>query len=650
MVSVENLALRLGGKMLFQEANLSFFKGRRYGLTGSNGSGKSSFLKVLSGEIEPLKGHLSIPKEATLSTLEQDHYLFEDIKIIEVVIQGKKALWEALEKKEKLLSQLSFNDSDGMILAQLEELIQKYDGYTAKSVAGKILEGLGIEEKFHESKLSTLSGGYKLRVLLAKTIFSNPDILILDEPTNHLDIFSIKWLALYLKGFEGILIFTSHDKDFLNQVSTDIIDIDLGSIWHYRGNYDEAVLKKREEILLAKKKIDAISDEQEKLMGFYERFGAKATKAAQAQAKLKQAEKLEEQKESLILKGSTRRGLNLSFPICRPSAYIPLKVKAVSKSYKDKEVLKNVSFEVERGQKIAIVGPNGVGKSSLLEIITSNLSQDFGSFEFAPNSFFAYFPQEVAKHMDEQLSPLEWLSQFDRQAKEETLRAILAKVLFQKDEATEKKLIHLSGGELSRLVLAKLMLLDQNILILDEPTNHLDLEAIDSLIEALKNYEGTLIFVSHNSSFVSSLATRIIEIREGSIKNFQGSFEEYLAQSSYQLLSHEVPVSHRYHKEYHLGGNSSVCNEKVSETQAWEDRKKQQNLKKQNEKTCKALEEKWMLLESELHSLSHLIASSEFYEKYNRKEQDSYFAKKKELESLVENIIKDLERLSNEYT
>lgn len=644
LVTIENVSLRLGGKLLFKDVNLQLLKGSRYGLIGANGSGKTSFFKVLQGEMEPLSGEINFTKNDVLATLKQDHYLYEAVKIIDVVMMGNNKLWDSLIKKEELLKKDGFSEKDCHLLSLLESEIEKQGGYEAESFAAELLEGLGIQGCFHQNTLSTLSGGYKLRVLLAKTLFSKPDILFLDEPTNHLDIFSIKWLANYLKEFEGLLVITSHDRDFLNSVCTHILDIDMGTIKIYKGNFDAAIAKKEEDLRLQMLALNAIDKEKEKLLAFYARFGAKATKASQAQSKLKKIERLEEEEENFNHEESSRRGLNLNFDVCRVPSHITLKVKDIEKAFDNKKVLNQISFEIERGQKVAFLGPNGIGKSTLLEIITSSLDFDDGTFSWGANTFISYFPQDVIKELDLHLTPLEWLSQFDRDVPEEKLRAILGRVLFKKDEATSKKIAVLSGGEQSRLILAKMMLQKHNVLILDEPTNHLDLEAIESLSEALQNYEGTVLFVSHNSHFVSKIADRIIELSLEGIKNFNGSFEEYITQTNLNYLSHDNSLSKRYQKAYHAHGHDE---EKKSDDSNWQERKKLQNQKKQTDLSIKKLEDQFTKLEIELEALNNKMAEEDFYLITSRLEQEKVFEKKKSLETQIEQIMNDLLRLSD---
>ncbi len=640
LVKVDNLKLRLSGKLLFNKVSLQFLKGNRYGLVGANGCGKTSFLKLLCGDMESTDGNIEIAKDHVLATLKQDQYLYENTKIKEVVLMGDEILWRALNKKEELLKKTSFTQKECEELDIVNGIIEKRDGFRALSQASMLLEGLGIESKFHDRPLSSLSGGYKLRVLLAKTLFSNPDILLLDEPTNHLDIFSIKWLASYLKTFEGILIFTSHDKGFLNQVASFIADVDFGTITLYKGNFDEAMKRKHEDVIAKQNHLDALNQEKEKLTAFCTRFGAKATKAAQARSKQKKIDLLDQEVEKNSLEITTRKGLNLQFSSLRVCPQIPLIVSNLSKSYGDKKVLKCLNFEVEKGQKIAFVGPNGIGKSTLLDIITQSQEDFDGQFKWSNFAAFSYFPQEPARGMDLEMYPLDWLWQFDKEASEEKIRTLLARVLFNKEDVSEKPLKVLSGGELSRLKLAHLMLEKANVLILDEPTNHLDLEAIDSLIEALLNFEGTLLFVSHNLYFVSKLATRVIEISSDGIKNYNKSFDEYLKETAVNYLSTDNALSKRFSHAFHLDGKGEK-----EEDLSWQARKKASNQRKTHEKNLKVMEDKFTYLELKLSELCAFISTPQFFTDLSRLEQEKYYNEKKELELKLDKVLSSIEEL-----
>lgn len=643
MLVTENLSLRFGDRWLFKSVSLQFLVQHRYGLIGANGSGKTSFLKVLEGTLDPHEGDILVPNKSKIGTLKQDHFLYDEESIIHTVIQGNALLWSALEQKEKLLQKKEFSEKESLELSKLEELIEKEEGYAAHSVAAKLLEGLGIPAIFHQNPLHTLSGGFKLRVLLAQVLFQKPDILLLDEPTNHLDLFSIKWLEGYLQTFQGVLIVTSHDKDFLNSVCTDIVDVDYGTIRIYKGSFDECIEKKREELKQREAQVASYEEAREKMQGFVDRFGAKASKATQANSRQKMIEKLDlenEQNKPLI---TSRAYPTLSFELCRPSSQIPLKVEGLNKAFAGKKVLSNISFEIEREERVAIIGPNGIGKSTLLQIITGFLQADSGSFKWGYETYFSYFPQSHPKDMDPEMTLFEWLSLFDRDAKMQTLFSLLGRVLFKGDSATSKKIRTLSGGELSRLILARMMLEKHNVLILDEPTNHLDMESIDALTEALLNYKGTLIFVSHNCFFVSKLANRILEITDKGIQSFKGSYDEYVCRTERDYLSSNIALRLRFSKQYHHGGSSE---EKKKQDNSFDLRKKSQNAQKKEREMIKKLEEEVSRVEGEIKKIDEELGASTFYEEMDRERLAHMVKRKEELESLLNQMMEEWERRS----
>lgn len=591
MLAVKNVSLRFGDRTLFKDVSLQFLDGCRYGLVGANGAGKTSFLKILSGEMSAGGGEIAIPNKSRIGTLKQDQFLYDNEPILEVVMRGEEISWNAHTKKNALLEKETLTDKEIHQLSDLEELIE----YGAESRAGKLLEGLGLQGNVHLNPLSSLSGGYKLRVLLAKLLFGKPEILILDEPTNHLDLFSIKWLEGYLREFEGILVVCSHDKDFLNSVCTHIADVDYGTIKIYKGNLDDCIKKKEEETALKGNVVQSFEKKQEKLQEFVDRFGAKASKASQAQMREKMIVKLEEEKEKSVMLPTSRATPTLSFEICRPSGQIPLVVNGVSKTFGTKKVLENISFEVERGERIAILGPNGIGKSTLLEILTGGHEPDNGEFKWGFETHVSYFPQNMPKDMKKNETPLDYL--FNLGLPEQKLRSMLGRVLFKKDDASHKKIEALSGGEVSRLVLARMMLQKQNVLILDEPTNHLDMESIDELIKSLVDYKGTLIFVSHNCYFVSKLATRIFEITASGIKDFKGPYDEYVAASGRDYLSSSNAMRLRFSNQFQHGAV-----EKANKANDYEARKAAKKQAKKLEERCYKLEESVKALNAALHT------------------------------------------------
>ncbi|MBI5447153.1 MAG: ABC-F family ATP-binding cassette domain-containing protein [Gammaproteobacteria bacterium] len=505
MISLHQLCMSFGSKLLFYDVTLSLNNNTRYALIGANGAGKSTFMKLLSREEEPISGTISIAKEETVGFLRQDQYRYENTNIVDVVIQGKTKLWEALCEKETLLSSGEWDDAMAHRLGDLEDIINHWDGYSAPAFAEKLLVGLGVHPNYHYQPLKSLSGGYKLRVLLAQSLFQQPDILLLDEPTNHLDILSILWLEKYLKTeFRGILIFISHDMEFVNRLAHFILDVDYGEIRQYSGNYQKFIAEKKiieEQKLSLRKNIeDKIADMQR----FVDRFKASATRAKQAQSRVKMIDKM----ELPDIKHSSRIAPHFQFSPHRPSGKIVLKAKGLGKSFKDKVLFQGLNFEINRGEKIAIIGENGIGKSTLIKILIGKLTNDTGHYEWGHETKIAYFSQDHHDTLDHKSSAFHWLNEQISHLPEQKIRKALGQVLFSKDD-TEKSILTLSGGEAARLLLAKMMLETANVLVLDEPTNHLDLEASEALAHALSHYAGTVIFVSHNRHFIHHIATRV---------------------------------------------------------------------------------------------------------------------------------------------
>ncbi|WP_341755453.1 ABC-F family ATP-binding cassette domain-containing protein [Candidatus Tisiphia endosymbiont of Ptychoptera albimana] len=524
MIITTNLAMSYGTKILFTDVSLHIKKGNRYGLVGANGAGKSTFFKILLQEEEASIGEFTCVKNARIGCLKQDQFLYENTSIINTVIAGRSELWQALQEKEKLLAIDQCDEEIGYRLGELEQIIADNDGYISEIFAVELLLGLGIQEKYHHQPLSVLSGGYKLRVLLAQSLFNNPDILLLDEPTNHLDIVSIYWLENYLKQkFKGALVFISHDLVFLNNISTHILDIDYGTIKIYTGNYDIFV---RDKQLVTEQKLKEFSHLEKKIavmQSFVDRFRALATRARQAASREKQIEKM----ELPDIQRSSRVSPYFNFKQKRPSGKLALKVQGISKSYEDKKILNNVNFTVSRGEKIVIIGPNGIGKSTLLKILINKIFADLGNYEWGYETQVSYFAQDHHELLNESMSVIDWLSNQIPTESDNVLRSVLGQLLFRKDEVT-KNILNLSGGEGARLLLAKIILEESNILVLDEPTNHLDIESKDMLKKALINYQGTLILVTHDRDFASNIATRVIALSHRTITDFKGKYQEYL--------------------------------------------------------------------------------------------------------------------------
>lgn len=524
MITINNLTFLFGAKLLFAEVNLILNKGNRYGLVGANGAGKTTLMKLLAKEEEPSSGEINIAKRAKIGWLKQDQFKYENVSIINTVIAGKQELWNAICEKENILSHDQISDEMGYRIGDLEQIIIDNDGYNAEYIASELLVGLGIKEELHYEPLSILSGGYKLRVLLAQSLFENPDILLLDEPTNHLDISSIYWLENYLKNeFNGLLIFISHDLAFLNNVSTHILDIDYGEILQYTGNYQSFEIQKQ---AIMEQKLKDLQFAEKKIAHmrvFIEKFRATASRSKQALSR----EKLIDKIELPDIKRSSRISPNFNFSQSRPSGKMVLKVNGIHKSFEEKKILNNVNFSIMRGEKVIIIGPNGVGKSSLLKIITGNTKPDSGSYEFGHEVKCSYFAQDHHELLNESMPAYSWLEDKFPEETQNRIRSILGQILFSQDEAN-KDILQISGGEGARLLLGKIMLEKGNFLVLDEPTNHLDIESKNALKEALINFPGTLLLVTHDRDFASAIATRIIAINHRKVTDFNGTYDEYL--------------------------------------------------------------------------------------------------------------------------
>jgi ATPase subunit of ABC transporter with duplicated ATPase domains len=496
---------------------------------GANGSGKTTLLNILAGDLPADAGHVSIPKSVRLGVLRQDQFLYEDQEILSVALMGNEELWEAMHEKERMLARMD-DDPDAFDMdrfGELEETVQRFDGYTAEARAAAILEGLGLPEEVHRQPLSTLSGGFKLRVLLAQVLAGDPDVLLLDEPTNHLDILSIRWLEGFLQGFAGPVVVISHDHRFLDQVSTHTLDVDYGTVTLYPGHYTRFLEAKREELERREKEIAAREREIAHHQEFVDRFRAKASKARQAQSKLRMIEKKAE--ELVELPGSSRRYPTFRFESCRPSGKQVLAVAGVRKAFGEKRVLHGVDLEVRRGERVAILGRNGIGKSTLLKIVMGDLPPDDGTVEWGYETHPGYFAQDHHEQLEDSArSAEEWLWDFCPGKDRGFVRGRMGLMLFSGDDGA-KRLSALSGGEAARLVFSRIMLERPNVLVLDEPTNHLDLESIEALVEGLREYDGTLILVSHDRWFVGELATRIVEITPEEVVDYPGTYHEYVA-------------------------------------------------------------------------------------------------------------------------
>jgi ATPase subunit of ABC transporter with duplicated ATPase domains len=525
MISVSNLEKSFGDRTLFADASFQLNPGERYGIVGANGSGKTTLLSILSGDSEATKGQVSIPRSARLGVLRQDQFLYEDQEVLQVALMGHPELWDALVAKEELLANAHV-EFDVDRFGELEETVQRLDGYTAEARAATILEGLGIPAEQHRKPLSTLSGGFKLRVLLAQVLAGSPDVLLLDEPTNHLDILSIRWLEKFLQDFAGPVAVVSHDHRFLDNIATGILDVDYQTVTLYYGNYSDFLVQKVEDRDRKEKEIEGRQKEIAHHQKFVDKFKAKASKARQAQSKLKMIERKVDEMEELP--GSSRRYPKFRFAPRRQSGKEVLKVAGIKKAFGDKEVLHGVTLQVNRGDRMVIMGPNGIGKSTLLKIIMGDLPADSGVVEWGYEAQRGYFAQDHHEQLEAvDRTAEQWLWDFCPGKDRGFVRGHLGMMLFSGSDG-EKRLSALSGGEAARLVFSRLALEQPNVLVLDEPTNHLDLESIEALVAALQTYEGTLILVSHDRWFVGQLATRIVEVSPGGIRDYLGTYEEYV--------------------------------------------------------------------------------------------------------------------------
>mgnify|MGYP003450220911 CR=1 FL=1 len=517
MLVINNLSLSYGGRTLFSDVSLNLNPRQRYGIVGANGSGKSTFLRVVSGEEAASGGTVDAANKGRIGFLKQDHYKYEHDLIVNVVLQWRPELWAANQEKEQLLQLENFDDAAGMRLAHLEHIIAEQDGYTAETVAQSILSGLGIPEDKHYEEMHVLSGGFKLRVLLAQTLFGQPEILLLDEPTNHLDIAAIRWLEAYLKkDFKGVLLIVSHDHAFLNNLATSILDVDYGTITEYTGNFDAFV---RAKTLASDQQLIEIKEQERKIahmQAFVDKFKAKASKARQAQSRVKMIEKI----EVTEMVASSRQAPYFNFQIKRPSGKQVLNVDYIEKSYGAHKVLSKVKFTINRGEKVGIIGQNGIGKSTLLKILRNVIPADKAAFEWGYETQIGYFSQDHHEILQEKISIYEWLQNQSHKVDDKVIRGVLGSMLFTKDDV-HKRLDSLSGGEAARVLFANINLLQSNVLVLDEPTNHLDMETIDALAESLKNYQGTLMVVSHDRHFLDKICSRVIVLQHEKISDYE---------------------------------------------------------------------------------------------------------------------------------
>ena len=515
--------MQFGAKPLFENISVKFGEGNRYGLIGANGCGKSTFMKILGGELEPSSGSVSTDSNERVGKLKQDQFAFEEYTVIDTVIMGHEELWDVKAERDRIYSLPEMSEGDGIKVAELEIRFGELDGYTAESRAGELLLGLDIPLAQHNGPMSAVAPGWKLRVLLAQALFAEPDIMLLDEPTNNLDINAIRWLENVLNERNSTMIIISHDRHFLNSVCTHMADLDYGELRMYPGNYDEymtAASQVRERMYAnnAKKKAQIAE-----LQTFVSRFSANASKARQATSRARQIEKIKLEE----VKPSSRQNPYIRFEQEKKLHRQSLEVEDLANGY-DEPLFEDFSLTVEVGERIAIIGANGVGKTTLLRSLTGDKAPTQGTVKWSENANIGYYAQDHAAEFDNDMSLMEWMEQWRQDGDDDqVIRGTLGRLLFSQDDI-KKSVKVISGGEQGRMLFGKLMLQSPNILMLDEPTNHLDMESIESLNLALENYPGTLFFVSHDREFVSSLATRIIEIKKDGVIDFGGDYEEYL--------------------------------------------------------------------------------------------------------------------------
>jgi ATPase subunit of ABC transporter with duplicated ATPase domains len=532
MISVSNLSMRYGSKVLFDEVSVSFVPGRRYGLTGPNGAGKSTFMKILTGDLEPQQGTVVRPRK--LGVLRQDQFAFDAYRVIDTVIMGNKPLWAALEERDRIYEKPEMTNEDGMRLGELEGVIGDEDGYTAESDAAVLLQGLDIPDDVHERKMGELQGGQKMRVLLAQALFGKPEALMLDEPTNYLDLDSIHWLQDFLINFDGTLIVISHDRHFLNSVTTHTADIDYETIITYTGGYDEMVMAKTQ----VRSTLESQNAQRDKkiaqLNEFIARFAA-GTRSSQVTSRRKEVERLQTNE---LARSNIQRPY-IRFDQVRPSGKHVLEFKHLTKLYGDLKVIDGFTANVLRGERICLVGRNGAGKTTLLKSLLANypgladkgFTLDSGTVFWGHEAQVGYFPQDVGATIEHGTTVAEWLHRWNPAAHVEEIRGILGQMLFSGEEG-DKQTRALSGGEQARLAFCKLILTKPNILILDEPTNHLDLEAINALNIALQRYEGTVLLVTHDHDLIDEVATRLWHFNDDGIEDFHGPYEEWKGKHS----------------------------------------------------------------------------------------------------------------------
>jgi len=636
MIVTSNLGKSYGERVLFENATLELSKGSRYGLVGANGSGKTTLLEILAGDDQPTEGTITRTRNARMGVLRQDRFLDDDQRIIDLAMMGDAIVWAALEEEKRIVEH---GEGDAHRLAELVDVIRTHDGYTLRARANAILVGLGIPANVHDKPLATLSGGFKLRVLLAQVLVGGPDILLLDEPTNHLDILTIRWLEKFLCAHEGIVLVISHDRRFLDNVATHILDIDYGTITLYHGNYSAFGVEKQAERERKEAEIARIEADVAHKQAYVDRFRYKASKARQAQSKLKQIEKIDVPE----LEESSRRSPSFKMNIIRQSGRDVLEVENISKSYGDKRVLKDVSLRVRRGERVAVIGPNGIGKSTLLKILAGCLDANAGNVRWGHETHVGYFAQDHKEVLDDpRTTPIAIMQAICPTEPEAAVRGRLGRVLFTGDDCY-KKIELLSGGEAARLLFCSILAREPNVLLLDEPTNHLDVEAIESLADALIAYEGTVLFVSHDRWFVSKVATRVLEVTAAGPNDFPGTYDEYLERCGDDHLDADTVV--RKAKDATHAANTPA---QPLQGSAWEEQKKKRNRLKElpakRDKVMAAID----AAEARKKEIEALYCSDGFFEKTSKADIAKLEREQKEIDDRVLGLMEEWEALEKE--
>jgi ATPase subunit of ABC transporter with duplicated ATPase domains len=635
MIGLSDLGKSYGDRTLFEGVSLKLVAGSRYGLVGANGSGKTTLLEILAGDEPQTEGSVSIPSAARVGVLRQDRFLEDEERIIDLAMMGDQPVWELLVERER---RLASDDGAAAEIADVEERLRALDGYTLEARASAVLEGLGIDTRVHREPLHTLSGGFKLRVLLAQVLVGGPDVLLLDEPTNHLDILTIRWLEKFLIGYAGCALVISHDQRFLDNVVTHVLDVDYGTITLYTGNYSAFAVEKQATRSRKEAEIARAEEKIAEKRAFVERFGAKATKAKQAQSRLKQIERIEVEE----LASSSRRAPAFRFVPERPSGRDVLEVIGLDKAYGDNAVLRNVSLTLRRGEKAAVIGANGLGKSTLLKVLMDRVPKDAGTVKWGHEVRTGYFAQDHKELLeDESATALDVL--WSTCPKEPTayVRGQLGLMLFSGDDVN-KSVSTLSGGEAARLIFARISVQRPNVLVLDEPTNHLDLEAIQALVGALRAYEGTLLFVSHDRFFVSELATRIFELTPQGLRDFPGGYVDYLARCGDDHLDAEAVVQR----------SAASRADKAAATSArgsdWEDKKRRRNRVKELTAKRDAAAAALELAEARAKQIRDLYCEPGFFERVSPAEVAALQREETELGPRIEALMTTWEESETE--